>query len=53
MNPDQLDPGDRTDSTSNRKFEGRKGKGCRNHLVSQPVAAATAVLGHFASPADL
>jgi 3-isopropylmalate/(R)-2-methylmalate dehydratase large subunit len=53
MNPDQLDPGERSASTSNRNFEGRQGKGGRTHLVSPPVAAATAVLGHFASPADL
>ncbi|MGO1949689.1 MAG: 3-isopropylmalate dehydratase large subunit [Mycobacteriaceae bacterium] len=53
MNPDQLAPGERSASTSNRNFEGRQGKGGRTHLVSPPVAAATAVLGHLASPADL
>jgi 3-isopropylmalate/(R)-2-methylmalate dehydratase large subunit len=53
MNPDQLAPGERSASTSNRNFEGRQGKGGRTHLVSVPVAAATAVLGHLASPADL
>ena len=53
MNPDQLEPGERSASTSNRNFEGRQGKGARTHLVSPPVAAATAVLGHLASPADL
>ncbi len=53
MNPDQLAPGERAASTSNRNFEGRQGKGGRTHLVSPPVAAATAVLGHLASPADL
>nr|WP_141330195.1 3-isopropylmalate dehydratase large subunit [Corynebacterium variabile] len=53
MNPDQLSPGERSASTSNRNFEGRQGKGGRTHLVSPPVAAATAVLGHLASPADL
>ena len=49
MNPDQLAPGERSASTSNRNFEGRQGKGGRTHLVSPPVAAATAVARH-ASP---
>ncbi|MFY9330649.1 MAG: 3-isopropylmalate dehydratase large subunit [Candidatus Nanopelagicales bacterium] len=53
MNPDTLAPGDRSASTSNRNFEGRQGPGGRTHLVSPDVAAATAVLGHLASPADL
>jgi 3-isopropylmalate/(R)-2-methylmalate dehydratase large subunit len=53
MNPDQLSPGERSASTSNRNFEGRQGKGGRTHLVSPLVAAATAVAGHLASPADL
>lgn len=53
MNPDQLQPGERAASTSNRNFEGRQGKGSRTHLVSPAVAAATAVAGHLASPADL
>lgn len=53
MNPDQLTPGQRCASTSNRNFEGRQGKGGRTHLVSPAVAAATAVVGHFAAPADL
>ncbi len=53
MNPDTLTPGERSASTSNRNFEGRQGKGGRTHLVSPEVAAATAVLGHLASPADL
>lgn len=53
MNPDQLKPGERSASTSNRNFEGRQGPGGRTHLVSPPVAAATAIAGHFASPADL
>jgi 3-isopropylmalate/(R)-2-methylmalate dehydratase large subunit len=53
MNPDQLAPGERSASTSNRNFEGRQGKGGRTHLVSPPVAAATAITGHLASPADL
>ena len=53
MNPDQLAPGERSASTSNRNFEGRQGKGGRTHLVSPLVAAATAVTGHLSSPADL
>ncbi|HEV2885920.1 MAG TPA: 3-isopropylmalate dehydratase large subunit [Jatrophihabitans sp.] len=53
MNPDQLGPGERSASTSNRNFEGRQGKGGRTHLVSPLVAAATAITGHLASPADL
>jgi 3-isopropylmalate/(R)-2-methylmalate dehydratase large subunit len=53
MNPDVLGPGQRCASTSNRNFEGRQGPGGRTHLVSPVVAAATAVLGHFATPADL
>ena len=53
MNPDKLTPGERSASTSNRNFEGRQGPGGRTHLVSPAVAAATAVTGHLASPADL
>jgi 3-isopropylmalate/(R)-2-methylmalate dehydratase large subunit len=53
MNPDQLAPGERSASTSNRNFEGRQGRGGRTHLVSPLVAAATAVVGRLASPADL
>ena len=53
MNPDQLKPGERSASTSNRNFEGRQGKGGRTHLVSPSVAAATAVRGTLSSPADL
>jgi 3-isopropylmalate/(R)-2-methylmalate dehydratase large subunit len=53
MNPDKLAVGERSASTSNRNFEGRQGRGGRTHLVSPAVAAATAVAGHFASPADL
>ncbi|MFM8999695.1 MAG: 3-isopropylmalate dehydratase large subunit, partial [Actinomycetota bacterium] len=53
MNPDQLSPGERCASTSNRNFEGRQGRGGRTHLVSPAVAAATAVRGHFCTPEDL
>ena len=53
MNPDKLAPGERAASTSNRNFEGRQGRGGRTHLVSPAIAAATAVAGHFSTPADL
>jgi 3-isopropylmalate/(R)-2-methylmalate dehydratase large subunit len=53
MNPDILQPGKRSASTSNRNFEGRQGKGGRTHLVSPGVAAATAIAGHFTTPEDL
>lgn len=53
MNPDQLTPGQRAASTSNRNFEGRQGKGGRTHLVSPLVAAATAVRGTLSTPTDL
>ncbi|MFD0903721.1 3-isopropylmalate dehydratase large subunit [Actinomadura sediminis] len=53
MNPDKLTPGERSASTSNRNFEGRQGPGGRTHLVSPAVAAATAVTGRLAAPADL
>ncbi|MFC6353745.1 3-isopropylmalate dehydratase large subunit [Rothia nasimurium] len=53
MNPDQLAPGERCASTSNRNFEGRQGKGGRTHLVSPLVAAATAIRGTLSLPADL
>jgi len=53
MNADKLGAGQRSASTSNRNFEGRQGPGGRTHLVSPPVAAATAVAGHLASPGDL
>ncbi len=48
MNPDQLKPGERCASTSNRNFEGRQGKGGRTHLVSPAMAAAAALEGHLA-----
>ena len=47
MNEDQLSPGERCASTSNRNFEGRQGAGGRTHLVSPAMAAAAAVTGHF------
>ena len=53
MNPDQLQPGQRSASTSNRNYEGRQGRDARTHLVSPLVAAATAIRGTLSSPADL
>lgn len=53
MNPDFLDSGLRSASTSNRNFEGRQGPGARTHLVSPAVAAATAIAGRLSAPADL
>jgi 3-isopropylmalate/(R)-2-methylmalate dehydratase large subunit len=53
MNPDQLKPGQRSASTSNRNFEGRQGRGGRTHLVSPVVAAASALMGRFASPNEI
>ena len=53
MNPDQLKPGQRSASTSNRNFEGRQGRGGRTHLVSPVVAAATAIFGRFATPEEV
>ncbi|KAG6855042.1 hypothetical protein C0991_005971 [Blastosporella zonata] len=45
MNPDQLAPGERCASTSNRNFEGRQGSGGRTHLLSPAMAAAAAITG--------
>jgi 3-isopropylmalate/(R)-2-methylmalate dehydratase large subunit len=53
LNEDRLRPGQRAASTNNRNYEGRQGKGSRTHIVSPPVAAATAVVGRIASPTDL
>jgi len=53
MNDDQLAPGDRSASTSNRNFEGRQGKGGRTHLVSPVMAAAAAITGHLTDVRDL
>lgn len=53
LNEDRLLPGQRAASTTNRNFEGRQGRGSRTHIVSPPVAAATAVAGRLAGPTDL
>ena len=52
MNPDQLQPGERCASTSNRNFEGRQGPGGRTHLASPSMTAAAAIAGHFVDIRD-
>ena len=53
MNPDQLKPGERCASTSNRNFEGRQGRGGRTHLLSPAMAAAAAITGKLTDIRDL
>jgi 3-isopropylmalate/(R)-2-methylmalate dehydratase large subunit len=53
MNPDQLSPGERCASTSNRNFEGRQGRGGRTHLLSPAMAAAAAVTGRLTDVREL
>lgn len=53
MNPDQLSPGERCASTSNRNFEGRQGRNGRTHLVSPAMAAAAAITGHLTDVREL
>ena len=53
MNGDQLEPGERSASTSNRNFQGRQGPGGRTHLVSPPMAAAAAIEGHLADVREM
>jgi 3-isopropylmalate/(R)-2-methylmalate dehydratase large subunit len=52
MNPDQLKPGERCASTSNRNFEGRQGRGGRTHLMSPELAAASAIRGNISDIRD-
>ncbi len=53
MNPDQLAPGERCASTSNRNFEGRQGRGGRTHLMSPAMAAAAAITGRLTDVRDI
>jgi 3-isopropylmalate/(R)-2-methylmalate dehydratase large subunit len=53
MNPDQLKPGERCASTSNRNFEGRQGRGGRTHLMSPAMAAAAAITGRLTDVRDV
>ncbi len=53
MNGDQLEPGERSASTSNRNFQGRQGPGGRTHLVSPPMAVAAAIEGRLADVREL
>jgi 3-isopropylmalate/(R)-2-methylmalate dehydratase large subunit len=53
MNGDQLEPGERSASTSNRNFQGRQGPGGRTHLVSPPMAAAAAIKGRLADVREM
>ena len=53
INGDQLQPGERCASTSNRNFRGRQGTGGRTHLVSPAMAAAAALTGRLADVREL
>jgi 3-isopropylmalate/(R)-2-methylmalate dehydratase large subunit len=52
MNGDIGQPGQLVVSTSNRNFEGRQGPGVRTVLASPLVAAASAIAGRIADPAE-
>jgi len=52
VNGDQVEPGKRCASTSNRNFEGRQGPGARTHLMSPAMAAAAALAGRIVDVRD-
>ena len=53
INGDEIAPGERCASTSNRNFQGRQGKGGRTHLVSPSMAAAAAITGRLSDVREL
>ena len=53
INGDQLQPGERCASTSNRNFKGRQGTGGRTHLVGPAMAAAAALKGRLTDVREL
>jgi 3-isopropylmalate/(R)-2-methylmalate dehydratase large subunit len=53
MNDDNLAPGERCASSTNRNFEGRQGIGGRTHLMSPAMVAAAAVTGKLADVRSL
>jgi 3-isopropylmalate/(R)-2-methylmalate dehydratase large subunit len=53
INGDQLKPGERCASTSNRNFRGRQGTGSHTHLVSPSMAAAAALTGRLTDVREL
>ncbi|RUQ38778.1 3-isopropylmalate dehydratase large subunit, partial [Micrococcus sp. HSID17228] len=52
MNEDELAPGDRCASSTNRNFEGRQGAGARTHLMSPAMVAAAAITGRLTDIRD-
>jgi len=53
MNGDNIEPGQRCASTSNRNFEGRQGRDGRTHLASPAMVAAAAVTGRLTDVREL
>ena len=52
-NGDELQPGQRCASTTNRNFRGRQGRGVRTHLMSPTMAAAAAITGQLTDVREL